>query len=478
MTVPCYTSHAPGLIGEMLEPVQAVQKDLILRAASLNAATSLAACALGWVRRLDGSKSPVCDMSFAFANSGAGKSTHLRHVLSPIEDVSTRLRRDMAEDQRRQDIKALIWKKKLNATERMIQRDYDGKDADIEVYEARLVTLYEKKPDAPLKPNFLYRDTTVQAALHGASQFPILALLDDEGGRTLDVLRPKDFHSLATLWDGGLLPHNRVHGGRMEVQAFFTMFLAVQNDVYIEFLARRGKLLKASGVSARTLYYWVAKDWATGDTIHADLDLHGDMHARYAARIDSLFDQAMANVRAGLDTIPAKELAPKAKGTAQALHRQYQEMMRDPAYVECVDFLAKKVDHVTRMAAKWHIFEGREGDISVEYVEAAAETLRYHLDVFRLLHAQPPRERMEASDADRLLTVVQEACRDRSPTRSELMNLALNAGISSSTRFSNALGLLGQEGKVEITRRGHVRLPPRGTSQPRAMPPRWEGRFD
>lgn len=478
MTVPSYTNHAPGLIGDMLEQAQAVQKDLILRAASLNATTSLAASPLGWVRRLDGSKSPVCDMTFAFANSGAGKSTHLRHVLSPIEDVSVRLRRDMAEDQRRQEIKALVWNKKLKATERMILRDYDGKDADIEAHEARLVTLYEKKPDAPLKPNFLYRDTTVQAALHGASQFPIVALLDDEGGRTLDVLRPKDFHSLATLWDGGLLPHNRVQGGRMEIRALFTMFLAVQNDVYTEFLARRGKLLKASGLSARILGYWVAKDWSNGDAVHVDLNLHGDMHARYEARINALFEQAILNVRAGLDTIPVKELAPKAKDTAQALHRQYLEMMRDPAYAECVDFLAKQLDHVTRMAAKWHIFEGREGDVSVEYVEAAAETLRYHLDVYRQLHAQPPRERMEASDAERLLTVVQDACRDRSPSRSELMNLAINAGISSSTRFSNALGLLGQEGKVEITRRGHVRLPPRSATQPHVMPSRWDGRFD
>jgi len=478
MTEPRYTNHAPGLVGDMLKPVQSVQKDLILRAASLNPTTSLAACALGWVRRLDGSKSPVCDMSLALANSGAGKSTHLRHVLSPTEDVIARLRRDMAEEQRQQDIKTLIWKKKLSATERMIQRDYDGNDADIEAHEARLVTLYEEKPKALQMPDFLYRDTTVQAALHGASQFPIVGLLDDEGGRTLGALRPRDFHSLATLWDGGLLPHNRVRGGRMEILAFFTMFLAVQNEVYIEFLARRGKLQKASGQAARTLYYWVPKDWATRDVAHADLSLPDDLHARYAARINELFDQAMRNVRAGLDTIPVKELSPKAKGTAQALHRQYQEMMRDPAYAECVDFLAKQLDHVTRMAAKWHIFEGREGDISVEYVEAAAETLRYHLDVFRLLHAQPPRERMEASDAERLLIVVRDACRDRPPMRNELMNLALNAGISSSARFSNALGLLGQEGKVEITRRGHVRLPSRSASRPHALPPNMDGRFD
>ncbi|GAA4325321.1 hypothetical protein GCM10023144_07570 [Pigmentiphaga soli] len=38
-----------------------------------------------------------------------------------------RLRRDMAEEHRQQDIKTLIWKKKLSATERMIQRDYDGR---------------------------------------------------------------------------------------------------------------------------------------------------------------------------------------------------------------------------------------------------------------------------------------------------------------------------------------------------------------
>lgn len=477
MTDPSYTNHAPGLTGEMLKPVEHVQKDLVLRAASLGASTSVAVSGVARVRRLEGPKSQVSEIAIACGSSGVGKSLHLEFALSPIEDHIAHVRHDMSQDQLHQDIKMRVWRKKLSATERMMTRDYDGTHSTVQAHEAHLLSLYAEKPTVPANPDIIYRDTTIQAILHGANNFPIVGLLDDEGGRMLGMLRSKDFHSLASAWDGRPLVHNRAQGGRMEVQMVLTLLLCLQPDVYIAFLAKQGKLLKASGLLARLLHFWVDKNWAAEDVKHADLNSDNKVYARYVARVQDVLDEAMQNARMGLDRIPVKEFSSDAKTKLQELRRQYHEMMGDPAYAECVDFLAKMVDHVTRMAAKWHIFEGREGNISAEYVEAAGQVLRYHLDVFRLLHGQPARERLEIMDAEHLLDVIRDAGRTSPPTRGELMNLAFNAGISTSARFGNALGLLGKERKVEITRRGNVRLP-HNLSRPQEMPSRWIGRFD
>lgn len=472
-----YPNRAPGLTGEMLKKVEHIQKDLVLRAASLSAAISVAASGVARVRRLEGPKSPVTEMAMSCATSGAGKSLHLESALGPIEDRIAQVRRDISKEQLHQDVNMLVWKKKLSATERMITRDYDGTHSTVRAHAAHLLNLYAEKPTVPANPDIIYRDTTIQAILHGANNYPIVGLLDDEGGRMLGMLRPRDFHSLASIWDGRLLTHNRVQGGRMEVQMLLTLLLFLQPDVYVEFLAKRGKLLKASGLLARLLHYWVDKNWAAEKVTHANLNSDGELYARYVARLQDVLDEAMQNARAGLDKIPVKEFSSDAKTKLRELRRQCHEMMRDPAYAECVDFLAKMVDHVTRMAAKWHIFEGREGNISAEYVEAAGQVLHYHLDVFRLLHGQPAHERLEIMDAEHLLEVIRVAGHSGPPTRRELMNLALNAGIQTPARFGNALGLLGKEGKVEITRRGNVRLP-HNLARPQETPSRWVGRFD
>lgn len=48
-------------------------------------------------------------------------------------------------------------------------------------------------------------------------------------------------------------------------------------------------------------------------------------------------------------------------------------------WVDIVDFASKAAENTARLAALFHLFEGRHGDISVEHTENSIEIINWHL---------------------------------------------------------------------------------------------------
>ncbi|CAG4910208.1 DUF3987 domain-containing protein [Paraburkholderia saeva] len=458
--VPIYPNGViPGLLGQLHDRYGDTPKDAALLGSCLHGAGAIAASGVARCRRDDDGEEMVINGVHApVAGSGTGKSVHYRRATNPIKAWEQKQHESTREEKVHKEVEGHAWDSRFGAVKKKIGHEHvNGGDA--EAYKQELLKLICNKPEEDAESALMQSDSTSQALVHAFKRFPVGALATSEGGSIFERMRPGDFPLINSMLDGETVTHSRVKTGTMKIHPNFSILLPVQNETFVDFLAQHGTKYETSGLGPRSHYAYVSPAWIGTEIIREETDADRDLIRRYATRVHELLDTMVANVRRGMTGLPVKELSPKAKAHLGQLRRQNRELIESGEYAVCSRFIAKQGDHVTRMAALWHVFEGREGDVSCEYVEAAAEILQYHLDVYRLLHAKPPRERQEANDADLLLGVLQDAIRyGRPPTRPELMNLALNAGISSASRFGNALGLLGSEKKVEVSRTGRVHL--------------------
>ena len=66
------------------------------------------------------------------------------------------------------------------------------------------------------------------------------------------------------------------------------------------------------------------------------------------------------------------------------------------------DFVSKAAENSARLAALFHLFEGKGGDISTEHIESAIEIIRWHMQETRRLLATESSQ-SEVQDAQKLL---------------------------------------------------------------------------
>lgn len=484
---PAYPIEAPRptLVAEMLGTVATSDRSAIILAAAIDAAVSLCTSAIARVRRHDGTAGPVFSFDLLVSPTGAGKTHQDRKVKPPINEFIDEHSAVTADELSYQESESISHKAKVQRLANKIGNDFvEGVDVTSE--KDRLKTLIADAPTVRTMPDWLYDEVTMQALLRGLHNFPVAALWVDDADFTLNMMARQGLSLIAKLWDEGTLSHNRVANGRMNIHAAFTMYLTIQNEIYADFLAKHGKRFITMGVAGRCLPYVVTPEMMYSENIDDSISDNG-IRERLAARVKELLAKSVVNATNGLDKLPVLELTEEAKDVHKEFRRKVQATLRGPEWADCTGFVAKMPDHVIRLAARWHLFEGLDGDLSGEYLRAAIQVVEgYHLPTYQFLHAKPPRERQEAQDADLLLGVLHDAVRHgRSPTRSELMNLAFNAGISSASRFGGALGLLGAEKKVEVSRNGrvHLNLPNRAQRSPDAphrivLAPNMDGRFD
>jgi hypothetical protein len=463
MSIPAYPVYPveavrPKVLAEMLTKFGNTPRRGILLAAAIDAAVSLCTSAIARVRREDGTASPIFDYGLLVSPTGAGKTHQDRRVKPSIKDFIDERSAVAADEMIHQESLDISHKSKIKHLGNKIGKDF-VEGADVTNEEIRLRQLIAKTPKSQTMPDWLYEETTLQALLRGLHNFPVAALWVDDAAYVLDALIRQALSIIAKLWDEGTLAHNRVVNGRMNIHSSFTMYLTIQNEIYADFLAKSGKKFVASGVAGRFLPYVVTADMMGDDNIDDSADDNG-VGEGFAKCAQELLGHEVINAKTGLAKLPVLELSEPAKIKRSGFRRQVQEMLRNPELADCTGFVAKMPDHVLRLAARWHLFERVNGDLSAEYLESAIEVvLTYHLPVYRLLHTKPQHARNEVRDAQLLLDILCDSRRyERLLPRAELRNLAYNVGISTNNRFENALGLLGSEGKIHVSPKGRIHL--------------------
>lgn len=399
----------------------------------------------------------LCSAHGVIAAASSGKSHHHRTAFSSVQRFRDTIRKTMGEERLVKRTERDIWASKYSATKSKVGLEFVS-GGDVIGHVQTLHDLARSEPALPVELALTMTDTTRTALIKQLSLYPVGGLITAEGGQVFDNWRPDDFGTVNSALENESISLNRVKYGLVQVNPYLTIMLAVQGTKFNEFLARAGTQFFGSGLGWRFLLSLIPESWVGTETDRPLTDDDRALLRRYHDRIYTLLCMMDAHVRAGLPNMRVKALKQAAKKVMAEFRRQLRELDRSDQYADCSSFIGKMPDHVLRMAGQWAVFEDIEGDVPAEYIEAAVQVVRYHLDVHHLLQAKPARERQETIDAQLLLDILHEARRDRSPTRAQLSNLAFNAGISTAARFGNALGLLGSEKKIEVSRTGRVYL--------------------
>lgn len=411
MKAPRFPAWAvPGALGKLLDEHSGSEKDEIILGCVLNSFCSLVTQGLAMVKGHDGQIHNLASSTRVVAPSGAGKSFHYAPLIKVVEDF----------------------------------------------------ILESSADDAPSLIQ-LFNDSTVPSMAKPLSENPIAGWFTDEAGYVLQGMAPKHYSLLNSYLDGGLIQRSRASGVIKAFRPFFSILHMVQDSVAEEVNRRHGTISRGCGFDARTRLAIVDEEGVGQETLHSSCE---EGRIDVETRFRQLLEANRANGQAGMKGIPVITVDAGAMRELMKIQRLNQTSLHDRRYASCDDFLQKHCIHVIKVAASWHWFEGRIGDVSREYVERAAEVADYHLECWRYVRALSHRERLEVQDAKRLYEYAVYELGSRSIPHCDLRLLACNVGLHQTARRENALAVLFHEMRcAEINSKGLIKFfaRPRGS---------------
>lgn len=121
-------------------------------------------------------------------------------------------------------------------------------------------------------------------------------------------------------------------------------------------------------------------------------------------------------------------------------------------YFEVRDAASKTAENVARMAALFHVSEGRDGDIQSDSVNQALQICEWYLNEFKRIFAPAPTIPQPELDAMALDAWLRTNCARRGEyfiKRSVLLQVGLGA-IGSKARLDTAIAILAQHGRIRL----------------------------
>lgn len=122
------------------------------------------------------------------------------------------------------------------------------------------------------------------------------------------------------------------------------------------------------------------------------------------------------------------------------------------AYCQVRDAASKTAENVARMAALFHVYEGRSGDIQRDSVDQACKVCEWYLREFVRIFCPPPpppQEQIDAMTLDGWLRSHYAATGVYIVKRNILLQLGPGS-VRSKARLDPAIGILNQFGKIRV----------------------------
>ena len=196
---------------------------------------------------------PLSLFIMTLALSGERKTTVEKLLMRVFREYDSKAAEQYQLDLQNYQILSDIWKTEKKALETALKAAIKAEEDPKECRD-RLVTHGYKKPDAPVKRQLIYDNTTERALLEGLRGCGVSAgLMSDEGG---NLLKSSIFSNLPTinkLWSGGEVPVNRIKDCFVVKHGRLTMHIMVQPDLFLSSEKLREHFFRESGAGARFL---------------------------------------------------------------------------------------------------------------------------------------------------------------------------------------------------------------------------------
>ncbi|WP_339502977.1 YfjI family protein [Pseudomonas silesiensis] len=265
---------------------------------------------------------------------------------------------------------------------------------------------------APVKPRrfkLLYEDATSEALFLGLHQnIPVAGLISSEGGGVLTGKAFNDLSKQNALWSGDVITVDRVSAESYEVRARLTVSLMVQESSFLSYMEKNGEKSRGSGLWARFLV--CSPESTQGTRFIAEGDAPWDCCERFSERVGEILKNSVEFL-----SDPAK---PKlvVRFSQAAIHRWVtifngieSEIRPGGRYFGMGDHASKLADNIARLAALFHFFEKKEGDVTVETLGAAVDVCFWYSDEFLRMFSFPPQDEADALELDDWLQLKRES---------------------------------------------------------------------
>ncbi|HHF7373784.1 YfjI family protein [Legionella pneumophila serogroup 1] len=281
-----------------------------------------------------------------------------------------------------------VWQMEKDSLFSQIKRaTHTGEDSDYA--KEMLDELIHQEPEIPLQPTLYFEDATQEAlAIHLAQGWPSASLWSDEAGIILGSHsmqgNPTRFVALLNrLWDGKTFTaHRKTTQGFTIENRRLTLNLMMQPLILQQLTKQASGISRQSGFLARCLMAYPANSMGNRFYQEPPASLHSLTH--YEQRVTACLNQSEQLSHQGCIQLPLLKMSVAAKQQWILFFNAVEAGLKPQGqWVDVVDFASKAAENTARLAALFHLFEGRHGDISVEHTENAIEIISWHLQEAR-----------------------------------------------------------------------------------------------
>lgn len=400
-----------------------------------------------------GSVLPLSLMTLVLGDSGERKSSVFNKFLKTFRDIQQREELTNKSSLEKFNIEIEVWVAKKKILVRRIAKSIDDSEKSdlMEILQQHLST----KPTAPLEIKFVYEDSTSQALFKGLSDgYPYAGLVTSEGKEILCGRAFNDLPKQNSLWSGDDVTIDRINAGRFVIsEARLTVAMMVQGGLFEDYLKRRGKEARASGLWARFLI--VNPDSTQGTRFIESTVQSWKALEVFNKRVKTITEEGLSSYRLG----QARKVLVFSREASHEWARFFnwvEDQISSGGYFErATDHASKLVDNVSRVAALISYFE--HGDVAISrdcLLDAIDYCLRCSADFKQLFVSATKEER----DAEVLMLWLLEKF-DSGITKiriSEVQNSGPYA-IRKKARLDPVLDFLVVRRKIEVWKEGGVR---------------------
>lgn len=268
--------------------------------------------------------------------------------------------------------------------------------------QAHFTELSLHEPLIPLLPELFFEDITQEALIHSLSkEWPSSSLWSDEGGLVLSgggmqTNAIKFITTLNRLWDGNAFKTHRKTSKNIFVHhRRFTLSLMIQPFLLEHLLKKQDSVARQSGFLARVLVTQPVS--SMGNRYYQDPPTTLTELDKFHKKIMGCLDTTLDLDHRGCHNIPKLQFSTSAKKKWISFFNSIESGINKLNQWQSIqDVASKSAENVARLAALFHLFLGKTGDIKAESIEQASEIIYWHLlEAKRIFSPIEPHEKYQ-----------------------------------------------------------------------------------
>lgn len=438
----------PLIRDAVLETQDNLQAPLALIASSFGTVMSAACQGLVVVETPTGQERPASLFYATIADSGERKTACDNLVGDPLLEYDARLASTSESDIHAYQAELSYWKAKDKILQRKLQKAIEANAGDeVTSIRAQLIAHNAEKPQKIKHAQLVHQSITerpLMEALRGDGKSVVI--MSSEGEIILKGGVTNKFGVINEAWGcPKILSFQRADVNCVARHPNMTLSFMVQEEVFKDFMDKRGRLARGSGFLARFLVAWPSSTMGfrymtLDEPVWEKLKL---FHARVCELLELRFQARSTPVRLTF-TQEAKELWVDHQNRVEAAVR------KDGQLFGVRDFAAKALDNASRLAAILHFFSGQAGtEISHETLDRALIIGNWHInEALRMFSGDDIPE--DEDDAHKLTDFMHRKyySRGRSTVRRNI--LRKEGPIRHQGRFEAALDYLQDTGVIRV----------------------------